>query len=291
MRPRSGQTVPGPGLVGSADVRVAVLVSGTGSILDAFLDAELPVVVVMADRPCRALERAEAAGVPAELVLRDRYDAGFDREAYSAHLARRLVAHDVDLVAMAGFGTILGRAAHQVFGGRILNTHPALLPAFPGWHAVRDALVAGVETTGCTIHVAGLEVDTGPVLAQAEVPVVDGDDESSLHERIKAVERRLYPETIRAIVDRGAILPVGPSDGSVGVGSWDGAVPLGSSDGSGPVGSPDGSVGAGSSDDPVRSGPERAAAPGPVPPPRPRSGSSTDEPSRPTASDPRAQEA
>lgn len=193
-------------------MRVAVLVSGTGSILDAFLSAGVPVVVVMADRPCPALERAEAAGVPAELVRRDRYDAGFDREAYSARLAERLAAHDVDLVAMAGFGTILGQAAHDLFGGRILNTHPALLPAFPGWHAVREALAAGVSTTGCTVHVAGLEVDTGPILAQESVPVLPGDDEASLHERIKAVERRLYPETVRAIIARGSVLPEGPAD-------------------------------------------------------------------------------
>lgn len=188
-------------------MRVAVLVSGTGSILDAFLAAEVPVVVVVADRPCRALERAEAAGVPAELVERDRYDAAFDREGYSALLAERLAAHDVDLVAMAGFGTILGRAAHDTFGGRILNTHPALLPSFPGWHAVRDALAAGVTATGCTVHVAGLEVDSGPVLAQEEVAVLPGDDEATLHERIKAVERRLYPETVQAIIRRGRVLP------------------------------------------------------------------------------------
>ncbi len=188
-------------------MRVAVLVSGTGSILDAFLAADVPVVVVVADRPCRALERAEAAGIPAELVRRDRYDDAFDREAYSARLAERLAAHDVDLVAMAGFGTILGRTAHDTYGGRILNTHPALLPAFPGWHAVRDALAAGATSSGCTVHVAGLEVDTGPILAQEEVPVLPGDDEASLHERIKAVERRLYPETVQAIISRGTVLP------------------------------------------------------------------------------------
>lgn len=192
-------------------MRVAVLVSGTGSLLDAFLAAELPVVVVVADRPCPALERAERAGVPAELVARDRYDAAFDREGYSARLADRLEAHEVDLVAMAGFGTILGRAAHDRFGGRMLNTHPALLPAYKGWHAVRDALADGATVTGCTVHVAGLEVDTGPILAQAEVPVLPGDDEARLHERIKVVERRLYPETVRAILARGAVLPPDPA--------------------------------------------------------------------------------
>lgn len=194
-------------LVGSPAVRVAVLVSGTGSILDAFLDAGIPVAVVLADRPCRALERAEAAGVPAVLVARDRFDAGFDREAYTARVVDALREHEVGLVAMAGFGTILTATAHAAFPDRILNTHPALLPAFKGWHAVRDALAAGVATTGCTIHVAGVEVDTGPVLAQEEVPVLPGDDEASLHERIKVVERRLYPETVRAVLARGTVLP------------------------------------------------------------------------------------
>jgi len=191
-------------------VRVAVLVSGAGSILDAMLAEDLPIELVVADRPCAALGRAEAAGVTAVLVRRDRFDVGFDREAYSACLVEHLLAHRIDLVAMAGFGTILGRAAHDTYGGRIINTHPALLPAFKGWHAVRDALEAGVATTGCTIHVAGPEVDTGPILAQEEVPVRPGDDEARLHERIKSVERRLYPATLKAIIARGTAL--GPAE-------------------------------------------------------------------------------
>lgn len=190
-------------------MRVGVLVSGTGSILDTFLADGIPVAVVAADRPCRALERAAEAGVATELVLRDRFDAGFDRDAYSSRLVQALLRHEVDLVAMAGFGTILSQPVHDAFPGHILNTHPALLPAFKGWHAVRDALAAGVAVTGCTIHVAGLEVDTGTVLAQAEVPILDGDDEASLHERIKEVERPLYSRTIREILDRGRVLPSG----------------------------------------------------------------------------------
>lgn len=197
--------------VPSAVVRVAVLVSGTGSILDAFLAAGVPVALVVADRPCRALERAEAAGVAAELVERDRFDAGFDREAYTQRLVDVLRTHRIDLVAMAGFGTVLTGTAQAAFPDRILNTHPALLPAFKGWHAVRDALAAGVEVTGCTIHVAGVEVDTGEILAQEEVPVLPGDDEASLHERIKEVERRLFPATVLAIVERGHVLPVDPT--------------------------------------------------------------------------------
>ena len=108
-----------------------------------------------------------------------------------------LRAHDIDLVAMAGWGTILGKAAFDAYAGHIVNTHPALLPSFPGWHGVRDALDYGVKVTGCTVHVATVEVDDGPILAQEAVAVLPGDDEASLHERIKAVERRLYTETIR----------------------------------------------------------------------------------------------
>jgi len=93
----------------------------------------------------------------------------------------------------------------DVFDGRIINTHPALLPAFPGWHAVRDALAAGVKVTGVTVHIATLEVDAGPIIAQAPVPVEADDDEATLHERIKAVERQLYPDTIKEILQRGSV--------------------------------------------------------------------------------------
>src|SRR5690606_11219556 len=115
----------------------------------------------------------------------------FDRDGFTDRVVERLQAHGIDLVAMAGWGTILGPAAFRAFPGRIINTHPALLPAFPGWHAVRDALEAGVEVTGCTVHVATESVDDGPILAQEAVPVLEGDDEATLHERIKGVERRL----------------------------------------------------------------------------------------------------
>jgi phosphoribosylglycinamide formyltransferase-1 len=184
---------------------VAVLVSGTGSILDAMLDADIPVALVVADRPCPALDRSAAAGIPAELVERDSFDAGFDREGYTRRLVDVLGSHGIDLVAMAGFGTVLTQAMQDAFGGRILNTHPALLPSFKGWHAVRDALAYGVKVTGCTVHVAGLDVDTGPILAQEAVPVLPGDTEATLHERIKEVERRLYPATLRRIIDRGRV--------------------------------------------------------------------------------------
>jgi phosphoribosylglycinamide formyltransferase 1 len=180
-----------------------VLASGAGTILQAVLDAGVPVSVVMADRPCRALTLASSAGL--ETVLVDRQDFGgfgaaFDRDGYTEALVEALLAHGVDLVAMAGFGTVLTGRAHDAFPGRVLNTHPSLLPAFPGWHAVADALAAGVPKTGCTVHVATPEVDAGPVLAQEEVPVRPGDTEVTLHERIKKVERRLYPATILRVL-------------------------------------------------------------------------------------------
>lgn len=189
-----------------------MLVSGTGSILEAMLDDGVPVTLVAADRPCRGLEVAAAAGVDTALVDRRAFGGfgpGFDRDGYTRRLTEVLQAHDVDLVAMAGFGTVLGPAVHDAFPGRILNTHPALLPAFPGWHAVEEALAAGVAVTGCTVHVATLEMDAGPVLAQQEVPVLPGDTAERLHERIKACERQLYPEAIRKfIADLGAEAPV-----------------------------------------------------------------------------------
>ncbi|HTT86404.1 MAG TPA: phosphoribosylglycinamide formyltransferase [Acidimicrobiales bacterium] len=184
-------------------MRLAVLVSGTGTILEALLAEELPVVVVVADRRCRGLEVAEASGVSGELVDRGAFGGfgdGFARDEYSRRVVEVLDHHDVDLVVMAGFGTVLGQPVHDAYGGRILNTHPALLPRFPGWHAVEDALAAGVTVTGCTIHLATAEMDAGPILAQEEVAVRPDDTVESLHERIKEVERRLYPSTIRQVM-------------------------------------------------------------------------------------------
>lgn len=183
-------------------MRIGVLASGSGTILQALLDAELPIVVVLADRPCAAIDRARQAGVSAEVIARPSFGPAFDRLAYTHELVDALAAHRVDLVAMAGFGTILDKPIHDAFPSRVVNTHPALLPAFKGWHAVEDALAAGVDVTGCTIHLATSEVDDGPILAQEEVPVLPGDTVESLHERIKVVERRLYPEVLRRLVEQ-----------------------------------------------------------------------------------------
>jgi phosphoribosylglycinamide formyltransferase-1 len=176
-------------------MRIGVLASGGGSNLEAILRADLPVVAVVVDRPCGAVDIAEAAGVPALIVARRP-----DRLAFTHEVVDALVGHEVDVVVMAGFMTILDKPIFDAYEGRVLNTHPSLLPAFRGAHAVQDALAAGVKVTGCTVHVATLEVDSGPILAQEAVPVLEGDTPDTLHERIKEVEHRLYPETIRAFL-------------------------------------------------------------------------------------------
>jgi phosphoribosylglycinamide formyltransferase-1 len=184
--------------------------------LEAIVSADLPVRLVIADRSCRALEVARSAAVPAVLVDRSEFGgfgAAFDRNGYTEAVTGALLADGIDIVVMAGFGTVLGQMIHGAYPGRILNTHPALLPAFPGWHAVADALAAGVAETGTTVHIATLEMDAGPVLARASVPVLPDDTESTLHERIKSVERTLYPDTIRRFID-GLAATAGDGSGS-----------------------------------------------------------------------------
>lgn len=186
---------PGRGGAGAGPA-LGVLASGTGTILQAVLDAGLDVAAVVVDRPCRATEVAAGAGVPVEVVARGDFGPGFDRPGYTTAVVAALERHRIEVVAMAGFGTVLSAEIFARYPGRVLNTHPALLPAFRGWHAVREALAAGVAETGCTVHLATEAVDDGPILATEAVPVLAGDTEELLHERIKAVERRLYPATI-----------------------------------------------------------------------------------------------
>ncbi len=186
---------------------VGVLASGGGSILDAVLEAGVPTEVVVVDRPCAATDVAARHGVPWVLVERGSFGPSFDRVEYTERLVDVLQARHVDLVVMSGFMTVLEKPMFDAFPGRVLNTHPALLPSFRGNHAVRQALGAGVKVTGCTVHVATLDVDDGPILAQEAVPVLPDDTEDSLHERIKVVERRLLPATIHEILERGTVLP------------------------------------------------------------------------------------
>lgn len=187
--------------------RLVVLVSGGGTNLQALLDAATDpsyparVVAVGADRDgIEALARADRAGVPT-FVLRV---ADFpSRSAWDAAFADETAKHEPDLVVSAGFMKLAGAAFLDRFGGRYINTHPALLPAFPGMHAAREALEHGVKVTGCTVFVVDAGVDTGPILAQAAVPVLDGDDEPALHERIKTAERSLLVDTVARMVRGG----------------------------------------------------------------------------------------
>ena len=148
-------------------MRLAVLASGTGSIYTAITDAGVDVALVLVDRDCRAIELAQKNDVQAVLVERADFGTKFDRDQYSRDVVTALRQEDIDVVAMAGFGTILSNPFFGAYEGRVLNTHPSLLPSFPGWHAVNDALQHGVRITGCTVHIATLEVDAGPILAQS----------------------------------------------------------------------------------------------------------------------------
>jgi phosphoribosylglycinamide formyltransferase-1 len=180
--------------------RLVVLVSGSGTNLQALLDGRgdaYDVVAVGADRPgIEALERAERAGVPTFVVRLEG-----DRDAFDDAVLDALKGYDPDLVVLAGYMKIL--AARVVEAFPTVNTHPALLPSFPGAHAVRDALAHGVKVTGATVHFATADLDAGPIVAQEAVPVLDEDDEASLHERVKGVERRLLVDAVVRLATRG----------------------------------------------------------------------------------------
>ncbi|KQS99639.1 phosphoribosylglycinamide formyltransferase [Cellulomonas sp. Leaf395] len=187
--------------------RLVVLVSGTGSNLAALLAAHddpaygARVVAVVADRDnIRALDIAREAGIPTAVVSIKDFD---DRAAWDAAIAETVAVFSPDLIVLAGFMKLFGATFLGRFGGRIVNTHPALLPSFPGAHGVRDALAYGVKVTGCTVMVVDEGIDTGPILAQAAVAVEPDDDESTLHERIKAVERTLLVEWVGRIARGG----------------------------------------------------------------------------------------
>jgi phosphoribosylglycinamide formyltransferase-1 len=187
--------------------RLVVLVSGAGTNLQALLDAcadpayGARITAVGADRGgIEGLARAGRAGVPTFVTRVKDYET---RDAWDAALTEAVAEHAPDLVVSAGFMKILGKRFLDRFAGRVINTHPALLPAFPGTQAARDALDHGVKVTGCTAHFVDAGVDTGPIVAQQAVPVLDDDDEDSLHERIKAAERPLLVETVGRLVREG----------------------------------------------------------------------------------------
>ncbi|GAB2506406.1 phosphoribosylglycinamide formyltransferase [Corynebacterium atrinae] len=177
-------------------LNVVVLVSGSGTLLQSLLDNQddsYRVSLVIADVQCPALDRAEGAGVDTRVVELDG-----DRAAWNITLADAIAEGHPDLIVSAGFMKILGAGVLDRFGGRIINTHPALLPSFPGAHAVRDALAHGVKVTGSTVHFIDAGVDTGPIIAQQAVSIKPGEDEDSLHERIKQIERQLIVSVLKA---------------------------------------------------------------------------------------------
>lgn len=186
---------------------LVVLVSGAGTNLQALLDAcaaasyGARIVAVGADRAgAPGLERARTAYVDTFVVRLGDHE---DRAAWNRALADAVTAYAPDLVVFAGFMKIVGREFVERFPGRIVNTHPALLPAFPGAHAVRDTLAYGAKLTGATVHLVDVDVDSGPVIAQRAVPVYDDDDETRLHERIKTVERGLLVDTVGRMAREG----------------------------------------------------------------------------------------
>ena len=187
--------------------RLVVLVSGEGTNLQALIDAcrdegyGARVVAVGADRSgINGINRAERAGIPTFVHRLSDYQA---REDWDAALARTCAGYQPDLVILAGFMKLVGKPFLGAFGGRCLNTHPALLPSFPGTHGVRDALAHGVKIAGCTVFIVDAGVDEGPIVAQASVPVADEDDEAALHERIQVAERTLLVDTVGRMVREG----------------------------------------------------------------------------------------
>ncbi|WP_341394126.1 phosphoribosylglycinamide formyltransferase [Arthrobacter sp. G119Y2] len=191
-------------------MRIVVLVSGTGSNLQAVLDAvaegtlDVEIAAVGADRPgTYGVQRAADAGYETFVVDFRAYNL---RSDWNRALTEKVASYHPDVVLSSGFMRIVDEHFINTFEGRYLNTHPALLPSFPGAHGVRDALAYGVKVTGCTVHIADAGVDTGPILAQVAVEVLDTDTEETLHERIKIQERRLLLETLDRISAEG--LPV-----------------------------------------------------------------------------------
>jgi phosphoribosylglycinamide formyltransferase 1 len=198
--------------------RLVVLVSGAGTNLQALLDATADpaygakVVAVGSDRTGIAgLTRAADAAVPTFALRVADYP---DRAAWDRALRDQVAKYEPDLVISAGFMKLVGTDFLAEFGGRIVNTHPALLPAFPGMHSARDALVYGVKVTGCTLFAVTAGIDDGPVIAQAAVPVEDADDADTLHERIKTAERRMLVEYVGRMVREGWTITVNPATGA-----------------------------------------------------------------------------
>jgi phosphoribosylglycinamide formyltransferase-1 len=196
-------------------MRIVVLVSGTGSNLQAVIDAvqsgelDVEIAAVGADREgTYGVERSAEAGLDTFVV---NFNSFPTRDEWDAALTAKVASYTPDVVVSSGFMRIVSAGFIDAFNGRYLNTHPALLPAFPGAHGVRDAMAYGVKVTGCTVHWADAGVDTGPIIAQEAVTIEPADSEETLHERIKVVERRLLVQTLAALAATPAVPAVAPS--------------------------------------------------------------------------------
>jgi phosphoribosylglycinamide formyltransferase-1 len=177
---------------------IGVLVSGEGTNLQALVDAGLPIAAVASNRPdVRALERAQAAGIPTAVFDEGSY---VSREARDEALARWLLDHGVELAVLAGYMHLLRPRFFEVFGRRVVNTHSAPLPEFPGAHPIEDVLAAGVPETAATVHWVDEGVDTGPVIRVVRVPVEPSDTADTLRARVQEVEHRLLPEVVRELI-------------------------------------------------------------------------------------------
>jgi phosphoribosylglycinamide formyltransferase 1 len=183
-------------------MRVGVLASGSGSNFQALVegvagDPSIQIVALLCNRPgARVFERAKSLGVPSQLMDHTQWPT---REAYDEALAAELTSRGVEWVCLAGYMRLVTSRFLAAFPGRVVNIHPALLPSFPGLHGARQALEAGVRVSGCTVHLVDQGTDTGPIIAQATVPVLPSDDEAALSARIQVQEHRLYPLVVRAI--------------------------------------------------------------------------------------------
>ncbi len=179
--------------------RVAVLASGSGSNFQALIDAQVPIAVLVCNVPgVKCLDRAKAAGIDAVVLDHKSFES---RDAFDNALIAELQSRNVSLVVLAGFMRLLTPRFLSAFPSAVINVHPSLLPAFPGVHSAKQALEYGVKLTGCTVHFVDEGTDTGPIIAQAAVPVLEGDDEARLQARIQVEEHRLFPAVVAAVVE------------------------------------------------------------------------------------------
>ncbi len=191
-------------------LNLAILASGSGSNVQAIFDKiaegvlDAKVCLVVSNRPhAKVLERAKNFGVPTLALDHTAYSS---RESFDQALVQGMQEYSIDLVVLAGYMRILTPCFLDAFAGKVVNVHPAILPSFPGAHGAKDACKWGVKVSGCTVHFVDEKVDNGPIIAQAVVPVLEGDDESSLQQRIQSMEHRIYPQVLQWFAERRVVV-------------------------------------------------------------------------------------